>query len=189
MERFVIVPRDADRGIVREFCRRLEDLVPQINARNLASIIPAAAFEFVSQRPSMEESANGEFLLWGRSAPGYMVSWTSGERPDEVVQRATAMEPRGLIAEVFETARDRDAAEPVLDAAEWTNLGELRGKRIVSMCGAPIVLFDTCVGVLSWSQYDSAPRGAANAGQVAALFSGLAELRIFKAYFGMEPEP
>jgi hypothetical protein len=80
--------------------------------------------------------------------------------------------------------------EPLLQAGNFTNLSERRGKCVVSMQGLPVLFFDRCIGVLTEVRYGtpSSPftDGAKQIGQLAMIFGRSAELNVLKMCLGLD---
>jgi hypothetical protein len=181
MERLIVVPDEKDAPLLLDLQARIARIAAQVTAENLCSVIGE-----VGLRLAVNKAPDSETILWGRAEGKFPAAWTSLAPESAVVGTGMCQASSGLVAEVFSTETARAHAEPLLQAAEWTNLGDLRSRDIVSMRGVPVSVFGRCVGVLTRVFYeDAASAGEDDIARQAAIFGRFSELRILKMCIGM----
>lgn len=182
MERLVIVPSEKNSQLGRELSVQTLAIAKQITSQNIASAIGNAMFQLAECN---EKRPPFEIVLWARSDFRLLAAWTSVAPQSDVVGKASWQTDSGLVAEIFATETSRSMTEPILQAPMFTNLGECRGRRIVTMRGVPILVFGHCIGVLTSVGYEAGvpepPTGIENdVSKLSTLFSTFSEWRIIK---------
>jgi hypothetical protein len=189
MARLVIVADDRDIQYGRSFRLRATEIARQITAQNIASLIGERVLLHAEKK---SENSEAELVLWGRAEQHFLAAWSSVSPQSEIVDIARCPLESGLVAEVFSTQSARFQEEPLLQAGIFTNLGDRRGKRVVSMRGLPILVFGECIGVLTWVKYGTEASSPSDENDEVAkwamIFGRSSELKILKMCMGLESE-
>ncbi len=184
MKRLVIVPEPGNVELGKVLQLQMRKIALGLTAEQLGGLID----DCVLHLARAIQGGGREYILWGRKDDQFEVAWASGDRPDEIVGTAVCNPDLGLVAEVFASRSGSRAREPHLQASQFTNLGERRGKEIAMMVGLPIFLAESCVGVVTSVLYEINPEaeGASDTGDsdLAAIIELSAELRLLKMCLG-----
>ena len=187
MNRLVIVPDAALEAAGLALKSRLAAIAGEIDATNIQPFMGPHALRCLTW--AAEKNADSEILLWAREKNGYAVAWASGTPREDVEGRGRADEMEGMIARVFESHHSESERAHDLQAADWTNLERLRGATIDAMAASPVILFESCVAVLSRVRYRAKTENettAAAPAESASLLARLIEDRLIRATLGME---
>mgnify|MGYP003381943838 CR=1 FL=1 len=191
MDRLVIVPDDEMEAVSLKLRSQLPALARALCAENLSDVIDHAVARILHR--GVERTGFDELIVWGKSGRRFLVAWSSLAPEDEVVGIASADGMEGLVARVFRSERSESPPGGELDMDEWSSFPGLRGRLVVSMTASPLVLFDTAVGVLSLSRYQSAGLDASVTGpdlsdvaELALLTSRLIEDQLIRAAIGLK---
>ncbi len=187
MARLVISPEDSDIRFGRELGERFGKIATEINATNITSLLGDAVINLAEKAA---DASLTEVILWATLDDKFRAAWTSTPPQADIVQVAVCESHVGLVAEVFSSRSSRSMEEPLLQASNFTNLSERRGKCVVSMQGLPVLFFDRCIGVLTEVRYETSPPatadGAKQIGQLATIFGRSAELNVLKMCLGLD---
>ncbi|MBC8126886.1 MAG: hypothetical protein H8M99_07050 [Gloeobacteraceae cyanobacterium ES-bin-144] len=184
MNRLVIIPNEAHEALGFSLKARLASIAREINAHNLAQVMGSHALRSFN---SLEEDQENELLLWAIEGKDYVVALASRQPKDEIEGRARADAEEGMIARVICSGRSEITSANDLEAADWTNLETLRGKRIEEMASSPVFLFENCMLVLSRVRYGGKEsRNLSTPAELASLLGRLIEDRLIRATLGIE---
>lgn len=187
MNRLVIVPDATLEAAGLALKLRLAAIAGEIDATNIPPFMGPHALRCLTWAAA--ENTDSEILLWAREKNGYAVAWASGTPREDVEGRGRADQMEGMIARIFETHRSESEGAHDLQAADWTNLERLRGATIDAMAASPVILFESCVAVLSRVRYrgKTANESTATApAESASLLARLIEDRLIRVTLGME---
>lgn len=190
MSRLLIIPDEKFQALVPDFKARLLDITRQLRPEHVGHLLESDGAFIASTLANDEDSR--EFQIWARSPTGFVIVWSSKGKRDVAVGTVTAELGRGLINQVFESARAEAKSGGYLNASDWTNFETKRGASLLRMAACPITVFGLCAGVLSLSQFaaTSAVESIGEeetqiAGTAASLASRLIEDRLVRACLGL----
>ena len=187
MNRLVIVPDAALESAGLSLKSRLAGIAGEIDATNISQFMGPHALRCLTW--AVARNPGFEILLWAREQNGYTVAWASGVPREEVEGRARADQMEGMIARIFESHRSESESAHELQAADWTNLERLRGAAIDAMAASPVILFESCVAVLSRVRYRGIAENETTAmapAESASLLARLIEDRLIRVTLGLE---
>jgi hypothetical protein len=182
MNRLVILSDESLEPLAGALRLRLEAIARQISAENLAPFLDATV---AGEIEDLALATNSAAFLWGRGEACHTAVWAS-ETARNLASRATADSSDSLVARVFESARGDFLAAGGCN--EWTNLGRLSGRTLVSMACVPVVICGRVIGALALASFEdgldeSVLRPLTRAAEI---FGRLAEARILRECLGME---
>jgi hypothetical protein len=190
VNRLLIIPDEKFEPLTLELKNRLITTAKELRWEHLTDLFGAEGTFLLSTIHYAGDSQ--EIQVWGKSATGFVVVWTSRGKTDPAVGTVTAELGRGLINQVFESGRPEVKEGDFLNASDWTNLEKKRGAMLFSMAAHPITIFGRCVAILSLSQFDNTvtaqsagPTNAKTAGAAASLLARLTEDRLIRSCLGL----
>jgi len=190
MSRLLIIPDEKFEPLTLELKTRLVAVASELRWEHLVDLFAAEGASILGTIHGIEDAL--ETQIWGRSPTNFIVVWSSKGKNDLAVGTVTAELGRGLINQVFESARPEMKEGDFLNASDWTNFEQKRGAKLRSMAGHPISLFGRCVAVLSLSQFESSVSPQMSnegdlqvAGAAALLLGRLAEDRLIRSCLGL----
>jgi hypothetical protein len=182
MNRLVILSDESLEPLAGALRLRLEAIARQISAENLAPFLDATVAGVIED---LALATHSSAFLWGRGEACHSAVWAS-ETSRNLAGRATADCNEGLVARVFDSARGDFFTGEGFD--DWTNLGRLSGRALVSMACVPVLVSGRVVGALALASFEerldeTVLRPLTRA---AEMFGRLAEARILRECLGME---
>jgi len=191
VNRLLIIPDEKFEPLTLELKSRLITIASELRWEHLTDLFAAEGASILSTIHGIEDSP--EIQIWGKSPTSFIVVWSSKGKKDVAVGTVTAELGRGLINQVFESARPEMKQGDFLNASDWTNFEQKRGVKLCSMAAHPITIFARCVAVLSLSQFEKplSPQTSNEGdpqvtGAVASLFARLAEDRLIRSCLGLD---
>ena len=186
MNRLLIIPDEKFEPLTLELKTRLVTIAKELRWEHLTDLLAAEGTFLLSTIRHVQDSR--EIQIWSKSPTGFIVVWSSKGKNDVAVGRVTAELGRGLINQVFESARPEMKEGEFLNASDWTNLEQKRGVKLRSMAAHPITIFGRCVAVLSLSQFVDTHTAqsadctdARTAGAASSLLARLIEDRLIRS--------
>jgi len=186
MNRLLIIPDEKFEPLTLELKTRLITIAKELRWEHLTDLFAAEGTFLLSTIRHVQDSR--EIQIWSKSPTGFIVVWSSKGKNDVAVGRVTAELGRGLINQVFESARPEMKEGEFLNASDWTNLEQKRGVKLRSMAAHPITIFGRCVAVLSLSQFVDTHTAqsadctdARTAGAASSLLARLIEDRLIRS--------
>jgi hypothetical protein len=191
MSRLLIIPDKKFEGLTSDLKTRLSAIAKEIRWEHLIDLFGAEGTLLLGTVHDPDDSR--EIQIWGKSPAGFVIVWTSKGKSDAAVGVVTAELGRGLINQVFESARPEIKTGDYLNASDWTNLEKKRGAKLFSMAAHPVTIFGRCIAILSVSRFgepSAAQSGdqadAKVAGSATSLLERLIEDRLIRSCLGLE---
>jgi hypothetical protein len=186
----LIIPDEKLEPLTLELKTRLITIASELRWEYLVDLFAAEGASILSTIHGSEDAR--EIQIWGKSPTSFIVVWSSKGKSDLAVGAVTASLGRGLINQVFESARPEMKEGEFLNASDWTNFEQKRGAKLRSMAGHPIKIFGRGVAVLSLSQFEKSlsPKASIKgdpqlAAAAASLLARLAEDRLIRSCLGL----
>jgi hypothetical protein len=190
MNRLLIIPDEKFEPLTLELKTRLVTIAKELRWEHLTDLFAAEGTFLLCTIHHVQDSR--EIQIWSKSPTGFIVVWSSKGKNDVAVGTVTAELGRGLINQVFESARPEMKEGEFLNASDWTNLEQKRGAKLRSMAAHPITIFGRCVAVLSLSQFVDTHTAqsadytdARTAGAASSLLARLIEDRLIRSCLGL----
>jgi hypothetical protein len=190
MSRLLIIPDEKFATLTQDLKARLLSITKELKWEHLIDLFAGDAAPLLD-RVDINDSSQ-EMEVWAKAPASFVVVWTSHGQSDPAIGSATAETGRGLVNQVFESARPETKEADLLNASDWTNLEHKRGAALLRMAAHPVTIFGQCIAVLTLSRFAGAQIANNNdqvdlktAGAAASLVARLIEDRLIRSCLGL----